>query len=118
MRITLMDGHNMTGPTPAKSDRVEKEPSHAERAVRNAQESKVRATSDWVDGHIDNKKHTEIHKRADRVLATGGKIMGSFDGGENEADADKRPKAGRKLASSTGKAPGLKKPGPRKGERI
>ena len=97
----------MTGPTPAKSDRVSvaKEPTPAQRAMRSAVESKIRATSDWVDGHIDNKKHEDIHKRANKVISTGGKIMGNFDGGENKADADKPPKSGKKLASNMGRKP-------------
>ena len=42
--------------------------------MQNAHDSKVRATSDWVDGHIDAKKHAEIHKRADKVISCKGKI--------------------------------------------
>ncbi len=52
------------GPTPGDY----KPPTPAERMKENARHSKVRATADWVDGHIDSKKHAEIHKRADQVL--------------------------------------------------
>jgi hypothetical protein len=57
-----------TEPTPADF----KEPTPAQRAIRNAHDSKVRATADWVDGHITNSKHDQIHKRANAVIKAKG----------------------------------------------
>lgn len=49
-----------------------KAPTPESRIVERANDSKVRATADWVDGHIDSKKHDAIHKRADSVLKNKG----------------------------------------------
>lgn len=69
MKITMLGGEDQI-----TEGRPKKEPSHAERTVARAHESKVRATGDWVDGHIDSKKHADIHKRADKVIACKGKM--------------------------------------------
>lgn len=50
-----------------------KEPTAESRTVKRAHDSKVRATGDWVDGHITSKKHDEIHRRADMVIKRKGK---------------------------------------------
>lgn len=50
-----------------------KKPTTESRTVERAHDSKVRATADWVDGHITSKKHDEIHKRADSVIKKKGK---------------------------------------------
>lgn len=69
----MLDGKDAEGITRGRPKK-EKEPSHAERAVESAHESKLRATANWVDGHIDSKKHAEIHKRADKVIACKGRM--------------------------------------------
>jgi hypothetical protein len=52
-----------------------KEPSPSERMVSRAHDAKVRATGDWVEGHITSKKHSEIHKRADKVIKAKGRAV-------------------------------------------
>ena len=47
-------------------------PTPAQRLREHAQESKIRATRNWVDGDIDTKKHNAIHKRANQVLTNRG----------------------------------------------
>ena len=43
-----------------------------------ARYQKRRATEDWVAGRIDSKQHTNIHSRANHVLA--GKVPAEFKG--------------------------------------
>jgi hypothetical protein len=58
----------------AMTDSLRVQPKKTEsRTVERAHDSKVRATADWVDGHITSKKHDEIHKRADSVIKKKGK---------------------------------------------
>jgi hypothetical protein len=45
-----------------------KEPTPIERTRSHARDAKVRATQDWVEGRIDSKQHTNVHKRANHVL--------------------------------------------------
>jgi|HubBroStandDraft_5_1064220.scaffolds.fasta_scaffold155377_3 hypothetical protein len=73
MNITMLDGPDAEGVTRGRPKKA-KEPTHADRAVENAHDSKVRATADWVDGRIDSKKHGEIHKRADKVISCRGRM--------------------------------------------
>lgn len=54
--------------------KAEKEPSPAQKSVARAHDAKVSATDSWVRGEIDSKKHAEIHKRADKVIACKGKM--------------------------------------------
>lgn len=58
----------------AVQPRKPKPPTPADRMVERAHDSKVRATSDWVDGHISSKKHSDIHKRADSVIKKKGRM--------------------------------------------
>lgn len=51
-----------------------KEPSLAERMVSRAHDAKVRATGDWVEGHITTAQHKKIHGRANRVIKAKGQI--------------------------------------------
>lgn len=51
-----------------------KEPSVADRTVTRAHDAKVHATDSWVRGEITTKKHAEIHKRADHVIKSKGKM--------------------------------------------
>ncbi len=57
------------------------EPTPAERIVDSAHYEKRNATERWIRGDISNEEHTEIHKRANRVIAAprsfvSGKIVG------------------------------------------
>ena len=78
MKITLMDGDNMTGPSPANSDRVMappkkfKEPSPEDRMVDRAHDARVHAVDDWVNGRISTAKHEEIHRRAKKIIKNKG----------------------------------------------
>lgn len=67
MKIAMLDGPG------APSSVVQKVPSPSQRMVERAHDSKVRATGDWVDGHITSKKHDAIHARADRVIKKKGR---------------------------------------------
>lgn len=49
-----------------------KEPTPAQRMKDHAKEAKISATRNWIEGHIDTKKHNEIHGRANRVLTNKG----------------------------------------------
>ncbi len=44
-----------------------------EQVVRHAHVAKVRATRDWIDGHIGSKKHDQIHQRANKALKSMGR---------------------------------------------
>jgi hypothetical protein len=59
--------------TPATIE-APKEPSPAERIVSRAHDAKVRATSDWIEGHITNAKHDKIHQRANQVIKAKGRL--------------------------------------------
>lgn len=48
------------------------EPTPAQRMKDHAKEAKINATRNWVEGHIDTKKHNAIHIRANRVLTNKG----------------------------------------------
>jgi hypothetical protein len=66
---------NLLGNMPNEgSAKLDKAPNRADIVMDNAHHSKVRATADWVDGHISSKKHAEIHKRADMVLKKKGRM--------------------------------------------
>jgi hypothetical protein len=52
-------------------------PTPAQRAVENASHSKVRATENWVDGHISSAKHAQIHARANKVIKSKGGLCKS-----------------------------------------
>jgi hypothetical protein len=47
----------------------------------HATQEKMVATKHWISGHIDTKKHNEIHERANHILRKGGSVMGR--GGSN-----------------------------------
>jgi hypothetical protein len=51
-----------------------KEPTPAMRIKRNAHDEKVYATRDWVAGRINNKKHSEIHSRANHAIKNAHKL--------------------------------------------
>jgi hypothetical protein len=40
----------------------------ADKVMVSAHRAKMRATENWMDGHIDSKKHDDIHRRANMVL--------------------------------------------------
>lgn len=69
----MLGGEDAAQITAGRPKKV-REPTPADRAVENAHHAKVGATDSWVRGDIDSKKHADIHKRADRVIACKGKM--------------------------------------------
>jgi hypothetical protein len=59
-----------TEPTPAEY----REPTPAQRIVERAHSAKVNAVDNWINGRITSKEHTEIHKKANAVIACKGKV--------------------------------------------
>lgn len=69
------------GPTPGKKKVTNRDavdayapPTGPELTVQAAHDEKVHATRKWVAGEISNKKHADIHKRADHVIKKKGHL--------------------------------------------
>ena len=66
---TTLGEHSVPEPHQQHGEQAsDKEPTPLSRIKMHARDRKVRATQDWVDGHIDSKRHAAIHKRANHVL--------------------------------------------------
>ena len=49
-------------------------PTGPELTVAAAHDEKLHATRKWISGEITNKKHEEVHRRADHVIKKKGKL--------------------------------------------
>lgn len=79
MKISMLDGPEMGGilrgtPGRERAAKEPKEPSTSERMVSNAHDAKVHATDRWVRGEMTSKEHSEVHKKADKVISCKGRM--------------------------------------------
>lgn len=69
----MLDGPEMGGITRGVPQKL-KEPTTQDRMVSRAHDAKVDATDKWVRGEMESKEHEAVHKRADKVIKSKGRL--------------------------------------------